>query len=186
MKEEMTSCGRRSAGPERRLILVAWSFEDARRPLDMKAGHERPRKDRRRGPCDTYVSGAMGEMTSSEQRSAGPGRELILVARSFEDARRPLDVQGGHERPHKDRRPRSFDNHVSGVMGEMTRRARRSAGPGRRFILVARSFKSTRRPLDMKAGHERPHKDRRLGSCDTHVSGAMAEMTSCGRRSAGP
>ena len=64
------------------------------------------------------------------------------------------------------------DSHVSDAMGEMTSCGRRSAGPGRRLILVALSYEDPRRPLDMKAGHGRPHKDRRLGSCDNHVSGA--------------
>ena len=84
----MARRARRSAGPGRRFILVAWSFKSIRRPLDMKAGHERPHKDRRLGSCDTHVSGAMVEMASSEQRSAGLGRQLILVARSLED---PID-----------------------------------------------------------------------------------------------
>ena len=32
-----------------------------------------------------------------------------------------------------------------------------------------------KRPLDVEAGHERFHKDRRLGLCETHVSGAKEE-----------
>ena len=91
----------------------------------------------------------------------------------------------GHGRPHKDRRLGSCANHVSGTKEEMTRRARRSAGPGRQLILVAQSFEDARIPLDMKAGHGRPRKDRRLGPCDMGVLGAREEMTSCGRRSAG-
>ena len=125
----MTSSEQRSAGPGRRLILVARSFKDTRKPLDVEAGHERPHKDRRLGSCDTHVSSAKEEMVSSEQRSAGPGRQLILVAGSFKDASRPLDINAGHERPHNDRRPRSCETHVSGAMGEMTSSEQRSAGP---------------------------------------------------------
>ena len=79
-------------------------------------------------------------------------------------------MKAGHERPHKDRRLGSCDNHVSGAMAEMARTARRSAGPGRRLILVARSFEYAMRPVDVETGHERPDKDRLLGSCQTHVS----------------
>ena len=94
-------------------------------------------------------------------------------------------MKAGHERPDKDRRLGSYDTHVSGAMGEMTRRARRSAGPGRRLILVAWSLEDARRPLDMKAGHARPRKDRRLGPCDTRVSGMKeeAEMSTAQCRS---
>ena len=91
----------------------------------MKAGHVRPRKDRRRGPCDTHVFGAMVEMTRRARRGVGPGRQLILVAWSFEDARRPLDMKAGHKRPHKDRRLGPCQRHVSGAAEEMARRARR-------------------------------------------------------------
>ena len=98
-------------------------------PLDVEADYELPDKDRRLGSRDTHVSGAKEEMTSCGRRSAGPERRLILVAWSFEDARRPLDVEAGHERPHKDRRLGPCEKHVCGVKEELARRVRRSAGP---------------------------------------------------------
>ena len=97
----------------------------------------------------------------------------------------PLDVEADYELPDKDGRLGSRDTHVSGAKEEMTSCGRRSAGPGRQLILVAWSFKDARRPLDMKAGHARPRKDRRLGPCDTHVSGMKeeAEMSTAQCRS---
>ena len=91
---------------------------------------------------------------------------------------RPPDVEVGHERP-PEGRATPCDMDVPGVLVEMPSCARRSAGPRRRLILVARSFEDTRRPLDIKAGDERPRKDRRLRPCDSDVTGAKEEMPSC-------
>ena len=128
-KEELGSCARRSAGTGRRIVLVAQSFEDQMGPLNAEIGDERPPEDRRLQSRDTCGSGAEEEMASSGRRSAGTGRQIIAVARCFEDTRRPLDVEVGDKRPHKDRRLRPCDSYVSGAMGERVRRARRSVGP---------------------------------------------------------
>ena len=98
-------------------------------PLNAEIGDERPPEDRRLQSRDTCGSGAEEEMASSGRRSAGTGRQIIAVARCFEDTRRPLDVEVGDKRPHKDRRLRPCDSYVSGAMGERVRRARRSVGP---------------------------------------------------------
>ena len=103
-------------------------------PLDVEADYELPDKDRRLGSRDTHVSGAKEEMTSCGRRSVGPGRRLILVARSFEDTRSPLDIKAGDERPRKDRQLRPCDSYITGAMGEKARSARRRAGTGRQLI----------------------------------------------------
>ena len=109
-----------------------WSHSHLRTkwaPSMPKLATSDPPEDRRLQSRDTCGSGAEEEMASSGRRSAGTGRQIIAVARCFEDTRRPLDVEVGDKRPHKDRRLRPCDSYVSGAMGERVRRARRSVGP---------------------------------------------------------
>ena len=156
-KKEKVSCGRRGAGTGRQRVLVAQSVEETTSPPDVKVGHQRPRNDGLLKPCDMDVSSAKEEMVrSGARRSAGRGRRRILVSSSFEDTRSPLDIEADHERPHKDRRHGPCETCVSGAKEELGSCARRSAGTGRRIVLVAQSVEDQMGPLNAEIGDERP------------------------------
>ena len=88
---------------------------------------------------------AKEEKVSCGRRGAGTGRQRVLVAQSVEETTRPPDVKVRHQRPHNDGLLKPCDMDVSSAKEEMVRSgARRSAGRGRRRILVSSSFDDTR------------------------------------------